>query len=458
MNNISLKDRIALYYLLATAIIMVIVFGFIYFSVHRTVWLNLDSDLSYEAAQHTTEIKIIGDTIVFFNKAEWEEREHREPQVNPVFIQLMDSRLHLMDKSPNLKEDVLPIDETRTIGQHFDGKLKDRDIRLVQVPIKDKDLTKGYIVAAMSSESAISVLNKLQMVLGLTFPFLLGGLFFVSRYLAGMSIKPIRELTGTATRITRNNLQERMPLPANRDEIYELADGFNNLLTRIERALEREKQFTSDASHELRTPLAAIRGTLEVLIRKPRTPEEYEEKICFCLKEIDRLNGMLEQLLQLARMDSETNIRNNRFAGIEEVIEKSLKGFEALIQSKGLRIQFSNDQSATCQFPAYYLQLIVDNVLGNAIKYTTPGKAIFISIKKVEDRAALIIRDEGIGIQEIDLAYIYDNFFRSQPLEHKYISGNGLGLSIVKKAADAIHAELEISSIVGEGTTVAIIF
>ena len=254
MRNISIKDRIALYYLLATGLVMALVFGFIYFSVYRTVWANLDGDLSYEAAQHTNEIMIVGDTIMFVNKQEWEEREHKEPQVNPVFIQLMDSQLHLMDKSPNLKEDVLPIEQITTLGKHFDGKLKDRDIRLVQVPLKENGVTKGYIVAAMSSTSAIAVISRLRNVLGLTFPFLLGGLFFVSRYLAGISILPIQELTGTATRITKSNLQERLPLPANKDEIYELADAFNNLLSRIERAMKREKQFTSDASHEMRTP------------------------------------------------------------------------------------------------------------------------------------------------------------------------------------------------------------
>lgn len=458
MRNSSIKDRIAFYYLLATAIVMAVVFGFIYFSVHRTVWANLDGDLSYEAAQHTTEIMIMGDTIVFINKQEWEEREHKEPQVNPVFIQLMDSELQLMDKSPNLKDDVLPIEQITTLGKHFDGKLKDRDIRLVQVPLKENGITKGYIVAAMSSTSAIAVIRKLRSVLGFTFPFLLGGLFFVSRYLAGISILPIRQLTGTATRITKNNLQERLPLPANKDEIYELADAFNNLLSRIERALKREKQFTSDASHELRNPLASIRGTLEVLIRKTRSPEEYQEKIHYCLKEIDRMHGLLEQLLLLARMDTVKGERPDRWATLPEVIETALDGFGSLIGSKQLQIHFNPPAIEQASFPAYHLQLIVDNILGNAIKYTPNGKSIYIDVLSRGDAWICTVRDEGIGIKPEDLTMIYNNFFRSDPLGHRSISGNGLGLSIAQKAAEAIQARLEVSSVLDQGTTVSILF
>jgi signal transduction histidine kinase len=458
MRNISIKDRIALYYLLATGLVMALVFGFIYFSVYRTVWANLDWDLSYEAAQHTNEIMIVGDTIMFVNKQEWEEREHKEPQVNPVFIQLMDSQLHLMDKSPNLKEDVLPIEQITTLGKHFDGKLKDRDIRLVQVPLQQNGVTKGYIVAAMSSTSAIAVISRLRNVLGLTFPFLLGGLFFVSRYLAGISILPIQELTGTATRITKSNLQERLPLPANKDEIYELADAFNNLLSRIERAMKREKQFTSDASHELRTPLASIKGTLEVLVRKTRSPEEYQEKINYCLKEMDRVHGLLEQLLLLARMDTGNEGSQSKMATLPDMIEVSLDHFRPLIEAKQLQVHFYNPIPSKSTFPAYYLQLVLGNILSNAIKYTPEGKAIYVEILPQDDTCVCTIRDEGIGIRSEDLAMIYDNFFRSDPLGHRNISGNGLGLSIARKAAEAIQAKLEVSSVLNQGTTVSVVF
>ena len=120
--NLSFKNRIAFHYMLATAIIMAIVFGAIYFTVQETVINNLDNELSYEAEKHAGEIEIIGDSLKFENKAEWEEREHREIQVNPVFIQLLDKKGRLMDKSPNLKEEYL-LFKNSEYGGHFDAEL-----------------------------------------------------------------------------------------------------------------------------------------------------------------------------------------------------------------------------------------------------------------------------------------------------------------------------------------------
>ncbi|MBK7963947.1 MAG: HAMP domain-containing protein [Bacteroidetes bacterium] len=114
----------------------------------------------------------------------------------------------------------------------------------------------------MSSEAAISTLLQLRNILIVAYLFILIGLYFVSRFLAGRSIKPVKEVTNTITRITKFNSKERVELPPYKDEIYELSTNFNSLLDRIENTLERERQFTSDASHELRTPLATLIGTL----------------------------------------------------------------------------------------------------------------------------------------------------------------------------------------------------
>ena len=455
--SFSFKNRIAFYYMIATAIIMAVAFGAIYFIVQQTVFRNLDNDLSYEAKKHTGEIKLIGDSILFNNKAEWEEREHREIQVNPVFIQLMNKQGGIMDKSPNLKEDYLPFNKL-AFGGHFNSLLNNRAIRQVQLPIEQNGKVTGYILAAMSSESAQSVILRLRNVLLISYLIVLAGLYFISRILAGRSIKPVQNVTNTITRITKNNLKERVALPQNTDEIYELSTGFNSLLERIEDAIEREKQFTSDASHELRTPLASLRGTLEVLIRKPRNQEEYEEKIQFSLNEIERMTAMLEQLLLLARLDSKDHSKKNNSSSLPTIIDESLSHFKTQIREKNLLIDFQFDQDKEFLVPHYYTNIIIDNFLSNAIKYSTDKSKLTISLKEVNNRVICTIKDEGIGIKKEDLKNIYENFFRSDPLNHKKIAGNGLGLSIAKKCADAIQAELNIESLIEDGTTVTITF
>lgn len=455
--NLNFKDRIAFNYMIATALIMAVVFGAIYFVVHETVVNNLDNDLSYEAKKHTGEIKIIGDSIIFKNKAEWEEREHTEIQVNPVFIQLIDKQGNLMDKAPNLKEDYLPFNASK-FGGHFDARLNNRTIRQVQLPIEQNGKIKGYILAAMSSEAAQSVLLRLRNVLIVSFLIVLGCLYFISRLLAGRSIKPVQDVTKTISRITKNNLKERVALPANRDEIHELSSNFNALLERIENAIERERQFTSDASHELRTPLATLRGTLEVLIRKPRTQDEYESKIKYSLSEIERMTNTLEQLLLLARLDSQVAQKEINFSSLPSIIDESLTHFKSQIIAKNLTIQFVFDKNKAFLVRSYYTNLIVDNLLSNAIKYSNKNSTISISLNEQRNHVNFTIQDEGIGIKESDLNHIYENFYRSEALNHKDISGNGLGLSIVKKSADAIDAKIKIESTLDKGTTVTVIF
>lgn len=455
--NLSFKNRIAFYYMIATAIIMACAFFAIYFVVRVTVMRNLDNDLSYEAQKHTHEIKMIGDSIAFKNKAEWEEREHREIQVNPVFLQLIDKNGRIMDKSPNLKDDSLTFDQL-ALKTHFDTKLSKRAIRQVQIPIEEGNETKGYIIAAMSSEAAQSVFQKMYNVLITSYLIILVGLYFISRFLAGRSIKPVQEVTKTIRQITKNNLNERVVLPQYKDEIYELSSDFNALLDRIENAMEREKQFTSDASHELRTPLTTLRGTLEVLIRKPRTQTEYEEKVKYSLGEIIRMTNMLEQLLLLARLDTSSTTKKNNLVLLPTLIDEALSYFKNQIVEKNLTIDFQFDQDTNPYVPQHFSKLILDNLLSNAIKYSHPNSTLKIRVESNKNEIVCCIQDQGIGIKEADLLHIYENFFRSDYLNHKHIQGNGLGLSIAKKCADAIHAKLTLTSELKKGTTVTISF
>ncbi len=456
--SLSFKNRIALYYMTATAIIMAVAFTVVYFVVQETVYQNLDQDLSFEAEKHTGEIKIVGDSIKIKNKKEWEEREHREVQVNPVFLQILSKHGVFMDKSPNLKEDVLTFNPQQSYGGHFNETLNNRAIRQVQLPIEEDGKIKGFILAAMSLESSRMVLHNLRNVLIFSYLILLAGLYFISRYIAGRGIIPIKEITETTKRITRNNLNERVTLPQNKDELYDLSFGINDLLQRIENAMVRERQFTSDASHELRTPLATLKGTLEVLIRKPRERSEYEDKIKFSLKEIDQMTAAIEQLLLLARLDTNSKSADEPLAPLSTVVDEILSRHRNRISEKNLAINFDKGDVSEDMVPQYYTHLILDNIIGNAIKYSKANSTVSINSTLLGTKLVCKVQDEGIGIKKEDLDNLFNHFFRSDALNHKNIPGNGLGLSIAKKAADAIHAEIHAESELGVGTTFTIHF
>ena len=122
--------------MIATAVTMAVAFTVVYFVVQGTVYQNLDNDLSFEAEKHTDEIRIVGDSIKIKNKKEWEEREHLEVQINPVFIQILDKNGKFMDNSPNLKNHVLAYNPEQKFGGHFNETLNNRAIRQVQIPIE----------------------------------------------------------------------------------------------------------------------------------------------------------------------------------------------------------------------------------------------------------------------------------------------------------------------------------
>ena len=457
--NLSFKKRIATHFMLATAMIIAVVFGVVYFIVQQTVYQNIDSDLSFEAHKHIFEIQVEGNGIRFLNKDEWQESEHKEVQVNPVFLQLNDSQGQIMDKSPNLKEYHLRFKNQTEFGDHFNTSLNNRLIRQVQIPIKENNIVKGYIVAAMSLDSSVMVLANLRYTLFLLFPIVLIGLFFISSFLAGRSIIPVVNITETANQITKHNLNERIELPSHKDELHDLSSAINGLLDRLEHALEREKQFTSDASHELRTPLSVLRGTLEVLIRKERTKEEYQEKIKYGLTEIDRMANIIDQLLALARFDSNPELNERSAIELNGLINQVIMQRSPQFIEKNIKIDFKpstiGEKNSVNSFHAH---LILDNLIGNAIKYSHPGGTIRIQLKENEHDTICQIQDEGIGIKEEDLKQIFTPFFRSDALNHKEIKGVGLGLSLAQKAAVEINAELEITSQLEKGTAVLVKF
>lgn len=444
--------------MLATASIIAVVFLIVFIVVKTAVYQELDNDLDYEGYKHTKEIQLVEGNVVFVNKKEWEEREHREVQVNPVFIQIVDKQGRTMDKSPNLKKGELTFHSEREIGTHFDEKLAEEAIRQVQIPIQHNGVLKGYILTAMSQEAAISVIRSLKNTLLLLFPLVLLVLFFITRLLAGRSIRPIRTITNTADRITKNNLNERIQLPPNRDELHALTSSINELLDRIQNTVEREKQFTADASHQLRTPLAVLKGTMEVLVRKPRTEQEYKEKITYSIGEIDRISEIVEQLLTLARFDKNNQKIAPEKVHFQSMIDAILQRFTDVILDKEFQFNLNIDPESSIYATPYYVDLILENIISNALKYSPQKSEIGISVISQVETVTCQIKDKGIGIKKEDIGSIFHPFFRSDELNHKDIKGNGLGLSIVEKAAQLINAQVTVHSEMDKGSTFTITF
>ena len=454
MKNFSFRNRIALNYIITTALLIRIVFVTIFIVVEIGVSNHLNDDLQTEVDRHSQEVEVKNGTIALKRHKEWMEREHNTVGVDPVLIEFLDIDGNLIDKSPNLKESHLLYDLKQNDNVFFDGELAEKRIRQVQVPIlNERGERVGHLLVAVAREGSEVVLETLGRILLTTYPFILIILFFVARFIAGRSIKPINEIIDTSNRITKDNLTSRIPLPHNKDELYVLSDTINQLLDRIEKTIEREKSFTSYASHEFRTPLAVLKGTLEVLIRKPRQQEEYEEKVNYCIKEVDRLNHLVDELLILTRYENLKQSLKWENTDIKMIVDESLKYLERNMQQKNMRI-LTNISSTDIPFRTdiYLLSTIIHNILSNAIKYSHRDSEIDINVQAEDNTILLEIADKGIGISEEDLEMVFDKFYRST--DHADIKGFGLGLPIVKRFCSLLNIKIQINSKEGVGTTV----
>jgi signal transduction histidine kinase len=458
MQPLSFKNRIAFNYIITTGLLVFVVFFSIYYIVKISVFSHINDDIRSEVNKHLNEVEIKSDHIGLIHSDEWREREHNTVAVNPVFVQFYDEKGKHVEKSPNLKKYTLIYYPEIADNELFDAELVNKSIRQIQVPIFENSVKKGYLLVAMSVEDAKMVLHNLFQILIFSYPLILLLLFIIARLIAGRSIKPISSIIKTSNIITKDNLKSRIPLPQNRDELYILSQTINNLLDRIENTIEREKQFTSDASHELRTPLTVIKGTLEVLIRKPRNQEEYLEKINFCVSEVNRLNHLVDELLLLARFENQNQSLKIESVCLNATILDAISRYSSKIQDKKINISTQFVKEYYVKSDAYLLSIIINNLVSNALKYSSKNTTLNIVLTDENEVIVCQIIDSGIGIPEEDLQKIFNQFYRSKSIEHSGIKGTGLGLSIVKRLCTLLHIDIKIISKVNIGTTVFLSF
>jgi signal transduction histidine kinase len=208
----------------------------------------------------------------------------------------------------------------------------------------------------------------------------------------------------------------------------------------------------------LRTPLTVIKGTLEVLIRKPRNEEEYHQKINFCVGEINHLNHLIDQLLLLARFENQKKSIKIEKTHLNAIILDTISRYSSIVKSKNIQIttQFVNE--FYIESDAYLLAIIINNLISNALKYSNENSAITIIISEIKGSIECVISDHGIGIPEEHLQKIFDQFYRSKALEHADIKGTGLGLSIVKRLCILLNIDITIKSEETIGSTVLLRF
>lgn len=281
----------------------------------------------------------------------------------------------------------------------------------------------------------------------------------VVMFLAGVALaqevlSPLRAMRGPLRRIEVNELGYRVPLPANRDELYDLAATINRALDRLESGVAQQQQFVSDASHELRTPITVIQGYTDLLIRWGASDEEtLRESLEAIRAETEYMRSLIEQLLFMARTSAGGMEAQRRTLDVSELIRDVWRGVEITnVSPNEHRCVLEANEPALLLVDESMFKQLLRIFLDNAKKYTPAGKGIYLAGRRQGDRYIISVRDEGIGIPAADFERIFTRFYRVDSSRTRETGGAGLGLAIAKDIVGLHDGKLAVESVLGEGT------
>lgn len=265
------------------------------------------------------------------------------------------------------------------------------------------------------------------------------------------ALKPLQELTNTAKQISTTDLSCRIALEGPRDELYTLAETFNQMLDRLEKGFRSQQEFVAAASHDLRTPLTIIKSYNDLLKRWGKDDRAVvEESIGAMDKAVGTMERLVNDLLLLARMQAKPSF-NILPLSLTELVEETAQEARAL--SEDIVIDADIADRAMVAADEYYLRRALWALMDNAIKYNRPGGKVTVHVAVNENKkeVKLSVIDNGQGIDEGDLPKIFDRFFRGD-MVRSHGKGFGLGLSLAKEIVEAQGGRITVDSQPGKGS------
>lgn len=275
-------------------------------------------------------------------------------------------------------------------------------------------------------------------------------------YFTGKTLLPVKKITNTVRKIREDrDLSRRVRLVGGRrkDEIYELSETFDDMLSELEILFQREKQFTSDVSHELRTPVSVILAQCGALLNDDTLTGGQKEQIRLIEKKASGMAEMISELLFLSRADEGRQKLNKERLNLSDLTDMTVEEQKFLAKEAGLQRTFHaqiEPEVFAWADESFYIRLLV-NLLENAVYYGKEGGMVAVRLAKKEEKVEVIVEDDGIGIAREDLAHIWERFYRADA-SRTGGSHSGLGLPMVKWIVEAHGGEIRVESKVGEGT------
>ncbi|MCY3729221.1 MAG: heavy metal sensor histidine kinase [Nitrospira sp.] len=452
----SIRVRLTIWYGGGLALIMILFAGALYVVMSRALQDQVDRSLEEAAvaASRSLEEHRFGPFLLL------DDLTQAFPELALIdkFFQIFGPQGQITLQSANIKTRNIPLSQT-ALQSSLQGRAvfetvrfhDEISIRLLSYPIRHGDALINILRVGTSLRPEEEMLARLVFVLLIGSPLavvvsMLGGWF-----LAGRALRPVDTITLTAQRIAGGDLTQRIET-SSKDEIGRLANTFNNMIGRLETSIRQIRQFSADASHELRTPLTITKGETELALRKPRSPEVYREVLESNLEEIDRMSRIVEELMFLSRADlGEVQVASEPVQ-LDALVQEI--HMQAMVLGKARQVKTTLGQVEPLQVlgDEWRLRELILNVVDNAVKYSSPGGTVEISLTQDHGMARIRVRDQGIGMTPDEQRLIFDRFYRTDAARAHAQKGTGLGLSICKWIVETHHGTIEVTSTFGQGS------
>jgi len=278
----------------------------------------------------------------------------------------------------------------------------------------------------------------------------------LSFFLTRKALSPVESITRAAREIEERNLNQRIKVRS-QDELGRLAATLNQMFDRLQRAFDRERQFTADASHELRTPLSIIEGEATLALKKERGKQEYQRSLELIHQESSHMSSVIGKLLGLARVDIGREGLKFDEVNLKELLTELASDTKVLCEEKSISFHLCAQDALIVRGDKVKLRELFLNLLDNAIRYTTQRGSVFVSLAKHGDNACIAVRDTGIGIPEEHITHIFERFYRVDKARSRSEGGTGLGLSVCQRIVELHGGKIEVESKVAEGSTFTVV-
>ncbi|MDR7051185.1 two-component system OmpR family sensor kinase [Duganella sp. 3397] len=453
---LSLRQRLIAVHLLAILAAVGATAGAGWWVLSQSVNRQLDTALLALAEAEAAMLSDSDGTVI---------RVHEAPQGSAPpsltrldrLVQIIDKQGWILARSSNLGTEDLPASsqllEQLAAGRTVFETLPDTSeepLRMVSVPARVKGQLYAVQVAG-SLDDANSTLRSAALLFGAMAVALMAALGWAGARLSRKLFVAIENIVEQAGRIEDNHLDRRLPHPGGDDEIGHLVTTLNAMLERIEGAFETQRRFTADASHELRSPLSRLRAEIEITLRRPRESGDYVAALRSCLDEVERLTTLVEELLMLARIDAGQERGPGQPVSLTDLVRDTVARMAAPARERGIELVDASDLPGDVQVEQAALGLVLRNLLENALKFSPPGGRIEVGLARGEGTILLTVADQGPGIADAELPYVFDRFFRGTGARASEVAGVGLGLALSQSIMRAAGGRITAANRPGGG-------